>query len=87
MATPRWADSKLFAAVYDEAARLTAETGVKHHVDHIVALKGRLADGSPVSGLHVPWNLRAIPAGDNLKKSNLVDEKDGIAFPYAFSLV
>lgn len=67
-ATPPWltpADHAAIAAVYDEAVRLERETGVKHHVDHIVPLHGR-----GVCGLHVPWNLRAIPANDNLKKSN-----------------
>lgn len=86
-ATPPWVDRQAITAVYQAAADLTTQTGVKHHVDHIIALRGRTADGRPVSGLHVPWNLRAIPATENLRKSNRVDEIDGIAYPNALALV
>lgn len=67
-ATPPWLTKehrKQIALIYREALRLSGETGVLHHVDHIVPLAGR-----EVSGLHVPWNLRAIPAAENHKKSN-----------------
>lgn len=64
-ATPQWSDLKRIEAIYAEAQRLTMETGVVHHVDHIVPLQGK-----NVCGLHVSWNLRAIPALENLTKSN-----------------
>lgn len=69
-ATPPWLTAEHKAAiraVYEEAQRLTDETGVPHEVDHIVPLRGK-----GVCGLHVPWNLRAIPSRENRSKSNLV---------------
>lgn len=64
-ARPRWVNAQAIAVVYREAVDLTAKTGEPHHVDHIVPLRHPL-----VCGLHVPWNLQAIPARENLSKNN-----------------
>lgn len=50
---------------YDEAKRLTQETGTRYVVDHIMPLIG-----TNFSGLHVPWNLQVITESENCKKSN-----------------
>lgn len=64
-ATPAWADHVAITAVYAEAERLTRETGIEHDVDHIVPLRSPI-----VCGLHVHWNLRAIPTSENCEKGN-----------------
>lgn len=64
-ATPRWVSHAELDAIYAEARRLSRIRKVPQHVDHIVPICGK-----DVSGLHVPWNLRIIPAVDNLAKSN-----------------
>lgn len=63
--TPPWADLSAIRSVYADAVRVSLETGVEHHVDHDLPLRGRL-----VSGLHVAANLRIIPAIENLRKRN-----------------
>lgn len=68
---PPWltkAHRSAIRAVYREARRLTQDTGIQHHVDHIVPLRGR-----DVSGLHVPWNLQVLTAKENITKSNRLD--------------
>ncbi len=66
-ATPAWlsADQKAQIALVYKEAEILSSRGFLHHVDHIVPLKGEA-----VSGLHVPWNLRAIPASVNQRKHN-----------------
>ena len=64
-ATPPWVNWDAVEAVYIAASERTKQTGVLHHVDHIVPLKSKI-----VCGLHVPWNLRVLPAFDNQSKNN-----------------
>jgi hypothetical protein len=47
------------------AKALERDTGKRYHVDHIIPLKHK-----NMCGLHVPWNLRVIPEGENMKKNN-----------------
>lgn len=64
-ATPPWADLDAIKAVYQEAARITDQTGVQYVVDHIIPLRGK-----GVCGLHVPANLRVITSIENASKGN-----------------
>ena len=69
-AVPIWACKESIDKVYAEARRLTIETGILHHADHIVPLKSPI-----VCGLHVHYNLRTIPATENLQKGNQFTEE------------
>ena len=62
---PAWADKKAIRAIYFEARRLTASTGVKYEVDHIIPSNHPL-----VCGLHVETNLQIITEFENITKSN-----------------
>ena len=48
--------------IYQECARITEETGISHHVDHI----------HPISkgGKHHPDNLQILTATENIRKGN-----------------
>lgn len=71
MACPEWQDLSELEEIYLEAQRLTFETGVKHHVDHIIPINNH-----NVCGLHVLANLRVITAKENIRKSNKFDPED-----------
>jgi len=67
-ATPTWLLPQHYAQIkrtYKLAKLMEGVTGQSWHVDHIVPLQG-----SNISGLHVPWNLRVITAEENMKKGN-----------------
>lgn len=66
-ATPSWARIGLMQEIYRLCREISRQTGVRHHVDHLVPLTSDL-----VCGLHVEHNLRIVPAVDNLRKHNLV---------------
>jgi len=65
-ATPPWLSTDQWSEIvefYELAARRTRETGVEHHVDHIVPIAGK-----NVCGLNVPWNLQVLTARENMRK-------------------
>jgi hypothetical protein len=65
-ATPTWLtaiDKAMIQEMYDVSEARFIQTGVKHHVDHIVPINGK-----NVAGMHVPWNLQVITAHENLSK-------------------
>jgi 5-methylcytosine-specific restriction endonuclease McrA len=66
--TPSWLTDIDFERIQNEyrlADLLCKVTGSSWEVDHIIPLQG-----SNVSGLHVPSNLRVIQATDNRSKNN-----------------
>lgn len=66
--TPEWlsqAHRAEIEAIYQFAGIMGFLSGEPYHVDHMIPVRGKL-----VSGLHVPWNLSAIPAVENIVKSN-----------------
>jgi hypothetical protein len=68
LARPKWVDRRALRTIKMEAQRLSVETGIAHHVDHIHPLQGDIS-----CGLHVPWNLQVLPGAENCSKSNKTD--------------
>lgn len=68
-AMPAWANEAAMKAIYTECQRISVVTGIKHHVDHFYPLKNPL-----VCGLHNEYNLRIIPAVENLSKGNRIPD-------------
>lgn len=67
-ATPPWLTQDHWSemnALYEKARHLTRETGVRHEVDHMAPIQGKV-----FSGLHVPWNLQILTQVENVSKSN-----------------
>lgn len=66
LATPKWLTSEMKRdIVFFYRIRSEMVSPKLWQVDHIWPLKGKLSNG-----LHVPWNLRLIPATINRKKWN-----------------
>ena len=65
---PDWVDKThedRIRTIYSTCRKVSERTEKPHHVDHIVPLQS-----DKICGLHVWWNLRIIPAKDNLSKGN-----------------
>jgi hypothetical protein len=77
--TPKWLSVEQLKEIETEYALrewCSEVMGEEYHVDHIVPLQGK-----KVSGLHVPWNLRVIPASKNISKSNKFNPEEGMSMP------
>lgn len=69
-ATPGWLTTEQrreIQAIYARAREITEATSIRHEVDHIIPLQGKT-----VCGLHVPWNLRVLPAAENTRKGSAI---------------
>jgi hypothetical protein len=64
-ATPSWENKRKTQWYYDESQRISQETGVAHHVDHMVPLKHW-----SVRGLHWHMNFDVLPGAENCSKNN-----------------
>ena len=67
--TPKWADTAQIFSIYQQARKLSEETGEQYHVDHIIPLRSKI-----VSGLHVENNLQILTQYENISKGNKFKE-------------
>ena len=65
MAFVSWANQDAIKDIYIQSQLKTQETGIIHHVDHIIPLINE-----KVCGLHNEFNLQILTAHENLSKSN-----------------
>jgi hypothetical protein len=63
--SPPYADDEKIKTIYRISQIMTAITGIKHHVDHIIPMQGVKA-----RGLHHEDNLQVLRAVDNIRKKN-----------------
>lgn len=61
------AERTAVSEIYEQSRKLTEETGVQHHVDHIRPLAA--------GGVHHPNNLQIITAAENIAKSSIYNGK------------
>lgn len=64
-ASVSWADHEKIKDIYTECIKISKETGIVHHVDHIIPLQSKY-----ICGLHVETNLQILPWYENLTKLN-----------------
>jgi hypothetical protein len=69
-ATPSNISNEDLLPIYEEAARVTKQTGVPHEVDHYYPIRGKV-----VCGLNVPWNMQVITKTENCAKNNKMPEE------------
>jgi 5-methylcytosine-specific restriction endonuclease McrA len=73
LAQPKWLSAIQQAQIqefYEIAEASKMQTGIPHHVDHILALNGK-----GFRGLHVPWNLQVLTASMNDSKGTKVPKE------------
>ena len=76
LATPKWLTpfhKKAMSMKKQLCSLKTKITGIPHHVDHIMPIKGINEKGEHIfCGLNVPWNLEIVKASDNIRNRNKI---------------